>query len=146
MLLKNRTQIKSALLMRKTRLKKTRKAKDKRHSTKAMGTLQKHHKKTIWVHVLYLRSGRTRWKQLANWTPLAESILGCIHEIRPPSSKTSMLHMQYPSRRRRSGILRKNAQGKRPRVYDKTRGGKTGNGKSSRSLSRSHSKISRNIK
>lgn len=75
--------------------KKTIKTKNKRSSKKTLARVQKNNPKEVWSCMLYLRGNRSNLVKLANRASACEGITWGISQIRPESSPTTMLQMQY---------------------------------------------------
>ncbi|MEI6532478.1 MAG: hypothetical protein WCO06_01420 [Candidatus Roizmanbacteria bacterium] len=78
--------------------KKEIKTKNKCNTTTSMGRMQKDNKSEIWECVLYLRGKRSDLVKLANRTYAGKGFSWSISKIRPESSATTMLQVQYPFR------------------------------------------------
>lgn len=84
---------------------KKRKAKDKHSAKKTLGAMQANHKEEIREYVLHMRKITTDWKQLANGTYVGKSKCGCIFEVRPSHTKTTVRYLQSISRGPRCRFL-----------------------------------------
>lgn len=130
----------------KNKTKKNREAKDKRNSAKTLGTLQADNKDKISKFLLYVPAEEPYWLELANWTPLAESVLRSISQIRFESVETTMLEVQYKSGRKWSFVLRKDDEGNWPRSNGQTPSRQKSNSKGIRPLSETHRGIPKPLK
>lgn len=86
---------------------KTLKTTHKQDSKATLGTLQKDNKGKIWECVLYLRGDRTQLIKLADRASTSEGFTWCLSKIRPTTSTTTMLSLQYKFRGQPSDFYRK---------------------------------------
>lgn len=102
-------------MYKKVSIKKTKQAKDKRHSTEDLGTLQKTYKGKTQQYLLHLQPNGTYWFKLAYRSPLGKGQSWRVSQVRLKGIKTAVLQLQYKQGRYGSGFLLKNVEGNRRR-------------------------------
>ena len=113
---------------------KARQAKDKRSAKKVMGAVQANNQEQIREYVLHMRKITTSWEQLANGSYVGKSKCGCIFEIRPSHTKTTVRYLQSISRGPRCRFLPQDASRDWPRSNGATPKRQAGKRKSHRPL------------
>ncbi len=84
-----------------TKTKQTKKAKQAKNlgtSKKTLGRVQKDNQGEVWECVLYLRGNWIDLEQLAHRSYVGKGFSWSLSKIRPKTSKTTMLQVQYKFR------------------------------------------------
>lgn len=114
--------------------RKEKQGKDKRNTKKAVGTMQTNSENQIREYLLHMWKITADWEQLANGSYVGKSKCGCIFEIRPSHTKTTVRYLQSISRGPRCRFLPQDDSRDWPRTNGKVTARQASKRKSNRSL------------
>ncbi len=99
-----------------------------------MGTLQKNNTSEIWKQVLYVYSGKPIWLELAHGSSPIKGKYWSISKVRPEITSSTVLQMQYTSRREWRVVYNLHAKNRRGSIRGSDTKRSANNSKSNGSL------------